>query len=768
MIKKIKKIKNIGVFKDFSWDNTSTPEFKKYNAFYGWNGTGKTTITRLLSVFEKVNLGKIELENDSQLIIETDSGTLRLTQKDPTIPDLLKNKIKVFNEDFVNENLNWEESKVSKILLIGKEQIRQREELKRIIKDLEDKNRELKKKEDEEKNKENEIDKILEDARDKIKDKLRNVDDVKPKSGRAKDYINYTVKDVENILNSYETLSLQESEILGLERVLEEKEAKEMIEEESPIDFGLVDDIIRKSGEIFEYVLPEEAITLLNNLDEIDDKLKEWIRTGYEIHKDKKHPITCEFCKNEISKERWQELSQYFSDELRKLFNKIDETVKEISDDKLPKFSLSKAQFYSEFQDDYLNLSDEFYLQLPVIREEINNLQNKLVEKKNNPSQRISFDFNIINEAVNSLKNIDNKIKELIEKNNDKTKSFEDKRREYAHKLELAVITKYKAEWTYKVSEIDLIENEIKKLEKEKEQLELQRKELVQKLKEHHIAAEEFNKLLASFMGRREIVFETTDEGYIIKRNGKVANNLSEGERGAIALIYFLIKLKEENFDYSNGIIVIDDPVSSFDSQYLYGAFGFIKEKVKELNPQQVFIFTHHFPFFRLVRDWMKYERDNFSFYIIKYRINNSSRYSVIEKIDKLLEEYNSEYTYLFKLIYDKAQKQDSSLEKDYIFPNAIRKFLENYISFKIPLGGVSIHKKFQKLYEDYPKIDTETKTRIESYCQDQSHPLYQDSPTDFDERLLGEMQSVCLAITKLIEKTDPKHYHHLLSEIGN
>ena len=91
---------------------------------------------------------------------------------------------------------------------------------------------------------------------------------------------------------------------------------------------------------------------------------------------------------------------------------------------------------------------------------------------------------------------------------------------------------------------------------------------------------------------------------------------------------------------------------------------------------------------------------------------------------------------------------------------------MENYISFKIPLGGVDIHKKFRQLCKDYPKIDSGLKTRIESYCQDQSHPLYQDSPTDFDERLLGEIQQICSAIVDLINKTDHKHYQHLLNAI--
>jgi wobble nucleotide-excising tRNase len=153
---------------------------------------------------------------------------------------------------------------------------------------------------------------------------------------------------------------------------------------------------------------------------------------------------------------------------------------------------------------------------------------------------------------------------------------------------------------------------------------------------------------------------------------------------------------------------------------------------------------------------------------MIKSKINSDGRYSIIEEIDKLLKEHNSEYTYLFRLIYNRAKSQDSDLEKDYIFPNVIRKFLENYISFKIPIERVNIHKKFQELCKDYPDLDLEVKTRIESYCQDQSHPLYQDSPTDFDERLLGEIQQICSAIIELIEKTDSKHYQHLLNAVSN
>ena len=46
ILKKITKLKNLGVYTDFSWGNL--PEFKQYNVIYGWNGTGKTTLSKLL------------------------------------------------------------------------------------------------------------------------------------------------------------------------------------------------------------------------------------------------------------------------------------------------------------------------------------------------------------------------------------------------------------------------------------------------------------------------------------------------------------------------------------------------------------------------------------------------------------------------------------------------------------------------------------------------------------------------------------------------
>src|SRR5690606_40846036 len=90
--------------------------------------------------------------------------------------------------------------------------------------------------------------------------------------------------------------------------------------------------------------------------------------------------------------------------------------------------------------------------------------------------------------------------------------------------------------------------------------------------------------------------------GYALTRGGQPVSHLSEGERTAIAFLYFLKSLQDKTFDMKNGIVVIDDPVSSLDANALFSAFGYMKERTKEAG--QLFIFTHSFAFFRNVKKW--------------------------------------------------------------------------------------------------------------------------------------------------------------------
>lgn len=70
----------------------------------------------------------------------------------------------------------------------------------------------------------------------------------------------------------------------------------------------------------------------------------------------------------------------------------------------------------------------------------------------------------------------------------------------------------------------------------------------------------------------------------------------------AIAFSYFIVKVEERDFKINESIIFIDDPISSLDSNFIYHSFSLIKEQFKDVG--QLFISTHNFHFFNLIKEW--------------------------------------------------------------------------------------------------------------------------------------------------------------------
>src|SRR5699024_6382428 len=136
--------------------------------------------------------------------------------------------------------------------------------------------------------------------------------------------------------------------------------------------------------------------------------------------------------------------------------------------------------------------------------------------------------------------------------------------------------------------------------------LEVQRLEAL--LSNETVGAKEFNDILHRFIGRSELclTFNQAKKGYEIIRNGvgEHDGNLSEGEKTAIAFVYFITKLKENGNNIENTIVVVDDPVSSFDSNHLFHAYSFLRSNCDKAN--QLFVFTHNFTYFKLLRDWFE------------------------------------------------------------------------------------------------------------------------------------------------------------------
>jgi wobble nucleotide-excising tRNase len=102
MIKRIKYIKKLGIFNNYKID-TNLQEFSDKNIIYGWNYSGKTTLSRLFSFLDKENLIDNEyssVEFEVELIDKT-----KITNENRNTSPL---SVKVFNSDFIRENLRFE------------------------------------------------------------------------------------------------------------------------------------------------------------------------------------------------------------------------------------------------------------------------------------------------------------------------------------------------------------------------------------------------------------------------------------------------------------------------------------------------------------------------------------------------------------------------------------------------------------------------------------------------------------------------------------
>lgn len=117
LIKKLNKIKEFGIFKDFRWVNT-IPEFEKYNLMYGWNYSGKTTLSRIFRAFEMRSAHPCYTSAEFEL--ENDDGAKHKHTDLTTLP-----KVRVFNQDFIGKNLKWYSNgeHIEPIFLLGEQNV---------------------------------------------------------------------------------------------------------------------------------------------------------------------------------------------------------------------------------------------------------------------------------------------------------------------------------------------------------------------------------------------------------------------------------------------------------------------------------------------------------------------------------------------------------------------------------------------------------------------------------------------------------------------
>ena len=119
---------------------------------------------------------------------------------------------------------------------------------------------------------------------------------------------------------------------------------------------------------------------------------------------------------------------------------------------------------------------------------------------------------------------------------------------------------------------------------------------------------------------------------------------------------------------------------------------------------------------------------------------------SAISKLDSLLHDYESEYPYLFKLVYNAAHSEkEVDLQQNYSLPNIARRLLESFLVFRQPSNSQSLHKKLENI-----DFDNTKKNQILRFLHTYSH-AGQIFGSEHDLSILAETKPILEDILDLM-----------------
>ena len=291
-------------------------------------------------------------------------------------------------------------------------------------------------------------------------------------------------------------------------------------------------------------------------------------------------------------------------------------------------------------------------------------------------------------------------------------------------------------------------------LKTREKELRLEQKELDDQRKNYKLAVDQINQSLSYIYfskTRFEVVLES-DQLYHLKVNGMpvTPDKISCGERNALALCYFFTEIaRETDFDkmYSSEfLLVIDDPVSSFDMENRVGILSFLRFKINQILSScvtsKILVMTHDLS---VLFDLQK-AMDEIASACATNRKN--AEYSSFQLVNKELVPFqtkkHNDYTNLMKYVYDYACNPTD--EMDISIGNVARRLFEAFSTFMFKKGieKVTLDESVLSLISDQHKRE---------YFQNSMYRLVLHTESHSQEAIQGAPEASFFAHISRAEK---------------
>ncbi|MCM1987983.1 AAA family ATPase [Methanococcoides seepicolus] len=685
------KISDIATYKKQSPQEMN--DLSQFNYIFGSNGTGKTTISKLIAEPSKFINCNVTWKNDTQL------QTL------------------VYNQDFVNSNFA-PATKLKGIFTLGEEEIDRIDEIetaKREVDKLEGdiqglantldrKNKELNELESEFKAK-------CWEQKKKHDTKLRG-----PFEGFHNSTKNFKNKIIQESTNN--NASLEILDVL-------EKQAKivfeDALERESLISNISVDSMIaHESNPILEKkIVGKSDIDIAAMIQKLGNS--DWVRQGLD-HFNGNNNI-CPFCQQQITEAFEKSLNEYFDE----TFENDTETIA-----KLITNYKNDAGIFQQNVQNIIELSTKFLdteqikedkkLLDSIISNNIQSLENKAKEPSN------VTNLKSLSQIAERIKNIIDTANENIEKHNTIVSNLTTEKKQLTAQVWKYLLEELKTDldsYQTKKSSVQKaifgLTKRIDENKKSKTTKEDKIKDLEKKATSIQPTINAINQLLESF-GFDGFSFASVDNSSyykLVRADGTDAKDtLSEGEKSFVTFLYFYNLLKgsnSENGMTTDRIVVFDYPVSSLDSDILFIVSSLIKKLCEEVREtegyiKQIFILTHNVYFHKEITFNQKRSNEALNeetFWVVR----KNKQGSQIEKYE------SNPIKTSYELLWAEVKKEDHS---SLTIQNTLRRILENY--FKI-LGGIN----FDDVSNKFTGKEKVMCKSLFSWVNDGSHSIHED-----------------------------------------
>lgn len=702
MIKKVIRIRNIASYKDFT--GTTINGFNRFNIIYGENGSGKTVLSKLVSLYSEME--DSEIKNDiydnlfnNQSLVEFDiNGSTMVLNKS----DFPKEKIYVFNSLFVSNYLHDGSTSNTRRFNTNDGVVARIESP--TIKRLKDRNSQLTKEIGSTNNdglrkeiielsvKINEVaDSIRKDWNSQKILKGKNL--VKPENNFAAKPREFSViqSDIEKYLKELELLQRDDFAI-DLETL--KKLNKDMLSIDIKTIFNDVNTVIKNIAKqkVIEKIQKHIDSKTINNV-------QNWFESGLKLLVTQKNNsnLVCPLCESNLEAELENLIADYqgyFDESLKTLQNKLNQHL-----------SLIKSEINLSSNRDEVTLNNLIAKYKGVVDGKLRELPQFEFGELKKYLDKIEFD---IKEKLNDYKysvdiNIP-KIEEIIEAYNKNISLFNSAKhiisdyilsRSSSNKVEVNLRSLFYEKFSYFIikntSLLDPI-NKLKDMENSKEEKEKEKVLNLRKIDEEilklQVESEKINEYLLK-LNISKFKVSIKDQLTVVYTEGTtkecLKHSLSEGEKTTLAFAYFLSKMSYEvgKENYKDYIVFMDDPISSIDEDRMFYTANMIYEEFSEIR--QMFISSHSFKFLRIMNNFLKfYNRrrrlDQRELNIYKARDNNGSEIiNLPEDISFFTTLYYSKLQLLIKYLSNEPLSEDDKKS----IPNSVRIVLESFLSFK-------------------------------------------------------------------------------------